>query len=673
MKNYLVMLALLFGAMFTVGCDKDPQEPDTPVGEKPVVAVEAGEVTETTFTFTIVSSVPGDYAYYVSKKADNSDRPTINDWFTPETSGAVEGSVEVTITDLVDNTDYELFVVVRGAVGDVMSDVKKQSFTTLNDGQYDVIEVVSTSYNTIVFNINLEGNYLFYPVAQEELDYYGATAEEYVVMYGIYANGFRSYEWIDGEYYEGNAMHVKPGREYTIIAVNVDNGMDKNVIGEFHSVKCTTPSKPQSEASVAVTLSNITSTTVTIALEPNANVASYYVYVRDKSWVDTIIAGYGEEMLAQLILYPSSGSWYFTAAAEETWTGLLPNTENVVMVYLTDTAGAVALSMETFTTADASGSAAEVDAELKAAEVDGHKTLELFVSSDCAASVKYAFNTTADVNIQRNKGLSDASIAASFGADFDEAQMRDVNSVGVKIALEDLWPEVEYTAIVLVKTVEQVETVKTLTFTTESLPIPARVESDLFTSLIGEWTVSYDFIDYTAQNSRIEDAVVTIAAGVDDKTNADYRAQNRLVILDWPFQPDYEKNPIATYTPQFLMESSSYWRDNPALAYRDYGPKVFLEIAEGDKVTMPTAKNMYFYNWDANGYLLNFYGCDYANKMTAPAPFPVEVKDGGDTIVIGAYQSGEEFGYGLYRPSVFRNNQDARCVATSDIILKRVK
>ena len=89
-------------------------------------------------------------------------------------------------------------------------------------------------------------------------------------------------------------------------------------------------------------------------------------------------------------------------------------------------------------------------------------------------------------------------------------------------------------------------------------------------------------------------------------------------------------------------------------------------------VTVPSAKNLYFYNEQpVGGYYLNFYGCDYENKKSAPASFPVTISDDGNTITIGACQSGAEFDYGLYRPSVFRNDSELRNVATSDIVLKR--
>ena len=87
---------------------------------------------------------------------------------------------------------------------------------------------------------------------------------------------------------------------------------------------------------------------------------------------------------------------------------------------------------------------------------------------------------------------------------------------------------------------------------------------------------------------------------------------------------------------------------------------------------MPSSKGEYLYNWAEEGFL-NFFGCDYDNQFTAPATFPVTISDGGDTITIGACHSGEEFGYGTYRPAVFLNDYQMKACATSDIVLTRVK
>jgi hypothetical protein len=126
------------------------------------------------------------------------------------------------------------------------------------------------------------------------------------------------------------------------------------------------------------------------------------------------------------------------------------------------------------------------------------------------------------------------------------------------------------------------------------------------------------------------------------------------------------------YSPADLKEMSSYWRDFSGLALRDFGPKIFLEIADGDVITVPSSRSEYLYNWGTDGTFY-FYGADLANEFTAPASFPVTLSEDGNTLTIGVCNSGAEFGYGNYRPSVFRYGTQAWALATGDIVLKRVK
>ena len=166
-----------------------------------------------------------------------------------------------------------------------------------------------------------------------------------------------------------------------------------------------------------------------------------------------------------------------------------------------------------------------------------------------------------------------------------------------------------------------------------------------------------------------------IAAGADDKSAKEYRDYNRMVILGWPFDvtSQGELKEIPYYSPADLLDSSSYWRNYESLAYRDYGPKIFLEIGEGDTINIPSEKNHYLYNWGSDGYVLYFFGADYNSKKSAPATFPVTLSEDGNTLTIGAHHSGAEFDYGVYRPSVFRNMAEMWSVATSDVVLKRVE
>jgi hypothetical protein len=465
-------------------------------------------------------------------------------------------------------------------------------------------------------------------------------------------------------------MHVREDSDYYVIAAIADG---QTVVGDIFVKTTRTPKRPVSTAGLTTELTEITSTSVNIKTVPDSSVVDYYILVRDKAWSDSIVAGYGETMLATLVTYPSAGSWQLTGANEAVWGGLEPNTEYICHIVVKDNKGAQALSLVPFTTLEANASAPTVEASLTAAQENGYCTLNLNLYSAEAASVKYAFNTKADVDAERNNGLSDSQIADMYGMSLSAEQVEAIRTTGLTLKQEDLFPEVEYVALISVKNAEKTETLKVTSATTPAKPVPARVESDLFTSLLGEWEVSYSLVQFNTKEVSIYNAKVTIAQGADDATADYYRSHNRLVIQGWPFivEADGIYVPVPYSSPTDLKNDSSYWANNPQLALRDYGPKVFLEIGEGDVVTVPSSRGEYLYNWAVDSFY--FFGADIENEFTAPATFPVTVSADGNTITIGACQSGAEFGYGIYRPAVFRYGTEPWALATSDIVLKRVK
>jgi hypothetical protein len=479
-------------------------------------------------------------------------------------------------------------------------------------------------------------------------------------------------EWVDGGKYGSFDMHVREDSDYYVIAAIVDG---QTVVGDIYYETTHTPKRPVSTAGLTTELTDITSTSVKIKTTPDSSVVDYFILVRDKAWSDSIVAGYGESMLATLVTYPSAGSWQLTGANEAVWGGLDPNTEYICHIVVNDNKGANALSLVPFKTLEPSGAAPVIEADLTTAQENGHYTLNLNVFCAEAATVKYAFNTKADVESVRNQyNYSDSDIARIYGMDLTAEQVESIRTTGLTLPQENLYPGVEYEAVISIKNSENTETAVTILGKTADKPVPARVESDLFTSLLGEWEVSYSLTQFNGVAVTINNAVVTIAAGTDANSADFYRSHNRLVVQGWPLNVwgDGEHDPMPYYSPAKLKETSSYWANNPQLAERDCGPKIFFEIAEGDVVTVPSSKSDYFYNWAEDGTFY-FFGADTTNGWTAPATFPVNISADGDTITIGASEPVEQFGNGIYRPAVFRYGTEPWAIATSDIVLKRVK
>ncbi|MBQ8204456.1 MAG: hypothetical protein IJZ78_03380 [Alistipes sp.] len=683
MRRLFNFWTLILCALAVVGCEKPAVDdgtgngggPDNPTpGVPPEITLTQTEVTYDTFTFEVTTNVEGELGYVVVEK--EKPTPDMNTWFDTNVA-EVKEKATISVESLKDNTTYTLFARLRAKADGELSTPQKLEFTTPDDGKVNPIEVDEVTYDTIEFTINIEGSYVFQCIDKAYLEYYNLTTKDYIQTagIGISAKGVQTVEWIDGGKYGDYDMRVREDSDYYIIAA-ITNGSE--ITDQIFVAETRTPKKPQSEAGLTTELKNITSTSVTISTTPDNSVVEYYVLVKDKAWSDSIISSNGESMLATLVKYPSAGSWHLTAANEQEWGGLIPATEYYCMVVIVDNTDAEAFSKFEFKTKEATGAAPTVELSLSTPAENGHNTLSLNIFSAEAASIKVAFNTAADVALLRSQDYSDEYIINNYGTDLSAEQVEAVRTTGLSLKMEDLFPEIEYVALVSVKNDEQTATIKATTMATNAKPVPARVESELFTSLQGEWEVSYSLIQRNQVEVSIHNAPVTIAQGVDATTETKYREQNRLVVLGWPFDVDASGNlnpdllERGFVTPADLMEADpAYWGAYPQVAYRDYGPKIFLEIGADGSVSVPSSRSEFFYNWAEEGTFY-FFGADILNEFTAPASFPVTVSADGNTITIGIYNSGEEFGYGNYRPAVFRGN-DPWAIATSDIVLTRVK
>ena len=675
MRKLFTLCATIFGILSLVGCTDDTTTPQTPSGGDgvtPEITLSEVSTTPASITFEVTTNVTGTIGYAVAPEGYKA--PNADTWFTAN-SAEVSGTQQITLSGLNDDTNYTLYVILRAKDSGKLSAPKTLKFSTPDDGVANPITVFNTTYTTITFSIDIQGSYVYQCIDKAYLNFNNLTIEEYIQTpgIGINAQGPIEIEWVDGQEFGAYVMHVREDSEYYVVAA-ITNGQD--ITNQIYYRETRTPKRPQSSAGLTTELTDITATSVNIKTTPDSSVASYYVLVRDKAWSDGIVAGYGESMLATLVKYPTAGSWVLTGANEAVWGDLMPETEYICHVLVVDNKGAEALSLIPFTTSEATSTPPTVEASLTLGTSDSHEALYLNLYCEQAHTVRVAFNTLADVDELRNTNYTDSDIANNdmYSITLSAEQVAAIKSTGLSLKQEDLFPGVEYVAIVSVKNAEQKETIKVMANTTTAKPVPARVESNLFTSLLGEWEVSYPLVQFNSVEVNITNAKVTIAAGADNETADYYRSHNRLVVQGWPFnvEADGTHAPMPYYSPADLKETSAYWRDFPALALRDFGPKIFFEIAEGDVITVPSSRSEYLYNWGIDGTFY-FYGADLENEFTAPASFPVTLSEDGNTLTIGVCNSGAEFGYGNYRPSVFRYGTEAWALATGDIVLKRVK
>lgn len=681
MKRLAALLALVV-SLVMVGCGEDPQTDTpqpTPGGIKPELQMELAEVTFDSVTLKLATNTPSEYGICIVREGFSA--PHMNDWFT-QNSGDVETTTEVTISGLEDNCAYVIYAVLRAKADGTLSAPQTLKTTTPDDGVVNPITVLNTTYDSITFEVNIAATYLLQVVDYATLDQLNVKSpEEYIkpAGIGIPCSGVQEFVWSDGGSYSGRAMHVYPGMVHYIIVAQCDS--NNNITGEIFVRTVTTPSKAEAKGGITYEFTDIKPTSVCINTTPDENIVKYWIHVNSIANFDKILE-YGTataiDMVKKSVAYGTGLE--LEGPSSNTWSGLLPNTEYYLAIAIQDAAGGESLVTTRFTTGISDLPAPKVEASVVTTSEKPHESLNINIFSAEAASVKIAFAPTADIDEALE--FSDiSSVIASNGMDLSAEQVEAIKTTGLTLLMSDLWPNTEYTALVSVRNSDYTETTARAKAKTHVRPAAAPVSSELFTTLLGEWEVSYTLVQYNLKEVSISGERVTIAAGVDETSTKEYREQNRLVITGWPFQVDAfnEFIPLPFMSPADLMESSKYWRDHPSLAYRDYGPKIFLEIAQDGTVSVPSSRKEPLYGWASDGLAMLFFGCQWvgasSDNPTAPCSFPVTVSADGNTITIGMCRAGEEFGFGNYRPAVFRDAAQLEpwAIATSDIVLTRVK
>lgn len=207
------------------------------------------------------------------------------------------------------------------------------------------------------------------------------------------------------------------------------------------------------------------------------------------------------------------------------------------------------------------------------------------------------------------------------------------------------------------------------------------VKSDLFKSLLGDWAATAKLNDGTTQTVRIRlsngikegehypstlpDSVYTIyqeeankskeqtdgcfdrfktAAAEYNKYRLEY--QNSILIEGWFDKDEYDR--LHYYSPWDLFVSRTYNGVDEKSMFSDFGPKLYLEVSEGDKLSitgdyyyMPpvsyTSVPYYLFGWSPERTVEqgNFVLWDYSNaENDYTITFPVELSADGNTLTI---------------------------------------
>ena len=216
------------------------------------------------------------------------------------------------------------------------------------------------------------------------------------------------------------------------------------------------------------------------------------------------------------------------------------------------------------------------------------------------------------------------------------AQLEDKNAyisyhamnVGIKytgeqtFAQKGLKPETSYTALVMLIDNQGNRAQVSATEVTTTVQQNERVESELFETLLGEWTGVQTITDGYAEPT-LSEFTVNIVANVEDY-DYDYRANNQLVAL-----VDGWCN-VAYYSVTDLVE---YEIEDPELKW---GPKWVLDIAEGDVVTIDGYARHSVVGWMFFGdcFMLS---ADYKTQgVTVDTTMSVTLSEDGNTLTISS-------------------------------------
>ena len=222
------------------------------------------------------------------------------------------------------------------------------------------------------------------------------------------------------------------------------------------------------------------------------------------------------------------------------------------------------------------------------------------------------------------------------------------------LSQKGLKPETSYTALVMLIDKSGNRAQISAVQVTEAVQQNVRVESELFESLLGEWTGVQTVSDGYSEPLTNE-FTVNIVAGVDD-VDYDYRANNQLLAL-----VDGWCN-VAYYSVTDLIE---YEIEDPELKW---GPKWVLDIAEGDVVTIDGYARHSVVGWMFFGdcFMLS---ADYTSQsVSVDTTMSVTLSEDGNTLTISSPVANNY-------PSLVYNFEGFGWMAyyygTSDIVLTR--
>lgn len=304
---------------------------------------------------------------------------------------------------------------------------------------------------------------------------------------------------------------------------------------------------------------------------------------------------------------------------------------------------------------------------------------------DWAAALQYS--TYADITASGNP-LSEGEVAQINSADGLNLSFSTIDGMTTRLAV--LAYNIEQTPNVLDENSPAIAD-----NTADYLPDAERVDSELFSQLTGEWTMTadvsvYDYYSGGYVSEGPQSIKVTVYNGINDYPetlpsnvydyyagmskeevdalydefkmeaeafNARVRGQNRLLCLGFGYSTDDYPTTFATTTPYELFCNPDYSSYDVASLFYDFGPKWYLQVEADGTVNAPfNSARMYpLQAWTDNVYYLaglNDAGYVSVADDNSNLEFPVEVSSDRNTITVAPYVLGSD---NMYPNAIYLN------------------
>lgn len=709
--GFFVAFALALTGVGFTGCSDDKtDEPVPPPVVDPSFEVKLGTVGINDAEITLTTAAVPEYAYIVAE-ADAQAPSATTIYATGKVESLTDGENKLNITGLEAATQYTVYFAYK--VEDQFADVVDLDFTTTN--YTELFTITDRGPDYISFHIEVDAD-TYYKISMNDWMTAKSMSEQFgtsdfdFIRSGVLFKGPQTITFKNGEPIypddpdaEGYNWNVMAGQCFRLIIAECDEtGTDYgsvefdelgdpiiNWYGFQQTEKVNAGDAIPSQYKVAVEIERLTTRSVEIFVNPDEEIAGYGCLFGTKPEIDSYIEEVGLAGVYAMALgenstlagvEPAKYSWdkillegieysFITVGIEEDITRQTVDRMDFTPKSATMPAPQVVVTH--IDNPEGENSAFQTWFNVKATNAD-------------AASAVYAFNTAAEWKGLFKEGATYLDVLDQYGNDMGEAAVTMINSAeGLNIAF-DTEEETAFVLAVGLYNSEETMGEGHCEVTTPSDTPDAPVSSSLFTELLGDWTGTV-----SDNNGKVYTFKVTIANEVEagpttlpenvydlypnftreevdtffaeykegvTETNAKYKGKNRLVCRGLqvdPYASYYER--MDYLSPWDLFIHPNYDNSSTKEVFRDYGPKWFLQIAEGDVVTVPTDRIRIpiLCNWADPMYLMAYESSGSYNVKIFTPDFPVTVSADKQTLTVGPFVDGEK----TYYPSVSFNQR----------------